>query len=69
MLGLVNILFLLERYPRTMNFTYLHSLNEQFHFPFVTKLLDVTGDVIKLTRKGKAFPLYNQWKDNSLLES
>ena len=33
------------------------------------KLLELTSKVIKLTRSGKAFPLYNRGKNNSLLES
>lgn len=62
-LGLINVLYLLEKYPLTMKKAYHHSLKEPNDFPFILKLLEVTTKVIKLTKSCKAYALYNRQKN------
>ena len=62
-LGLINALYLLEKYPLTMKQVYQHSLQEPHDFPFILKLLELTSKVIKLTRTCKAYSLYNRQKN------
>ena len=58
MLGLINILFLVENYPLTMKQTFTYIKND-----FALKMFELTSTIIKLTRNGKAFPIYNKMKN------
>ena len=62
-LGLINVLFLLEKYPLCMKRAYQCSVKEGTEFPFMIKMLEVCSRVVKMTRSGKAYILYNKQKN------
>ena len=60
MLGILQIVAMLDEYPKSMKAILEHSQDSQYEFPLVCKMLDVTVMCLDRLRSGKLYPWCNQ---------